>query len=101
MEFRILLGSPGVPHETSSSDDATLKTCDGFHGITRSSRAATKLVFLAFSLRPSRLRGERAVPHSPPRHKERKEFANKNSFQAVKDLRLSLRISSEILSLIQ
>src|SRR5881296_4296216 len=55
---------------------------------TWSSRAATKLVFLAFSLRPSRLRGESAVPHSPPRRKERKVSANKNSFQAAKDLRL-------------
>jgi len=40
-----------------------------------------KLVFLAFSLRPSRLRGESAVPRSPPRREERKESAKKNSFQ--------------------
>src|SRR5437867_4263051 len=32
------------------------------HGFLRSSQAATKIVFLAFSLRPSRLRGEGAVP---------------------------------------
>ena len=51
--------------------------------------AATNLVFLAFSLRPSHLPGESAVPHSPPRRKERKESANKNSFQAAKDLGLS------------
>src|SRR5437867_5637482 len=59
----------------------------GFCGSSWSSRAATKLVFLAFSLRPSRLRGVSAVPHSPPRRKEHKESANKNSFQPAKDLR--------------
>src|SRR5437867_4623622 len=32
------------------------------HGFLRSSQAATKIVFLAFSLRPSRLRCEGAVP---------------------------------------
>ena len=47
-------------------------------------RHSRKLVLLAFSLRPSRLRGESAVPHSPPRRKEREESANKNSFQAAK-----------------
>src|SRR5437867_11180543 len=58
-------------------------------GSTRMRRIVTdqpsrKLVFLAFSLRPWRLRGEGAVPHPPPRRKERKESANKNSFQAAK-----------------
>ncbi len=33
-----------------------------FHRSTRSSQAATKIVFLAFFLRPSRLRGVSAVP---------------------------------------
>src|SRR5437867_7667876 len=58
-------------------------------GSSWSSQATTKLGFLAFSLRPSRLCGESAVPHSPPRREERKESANKNSFQAAKHLRLS------------
>src|SRR5437867_5747456 len=40
-----------------------------------------KLVFLALSLRSWRLRGESAVPHSPPRRKERKESANMNAIQ--------------------
>src|SRR5437867_11057703 len=52
-------------------------------------RPSRKLVFLAFSLRPSRLRGESAVPHSPPRRKERKESAKKNPFQASKNFQLS------------
>ena len=52
-------------------------------------RRGRKLIFLAFSLHPSRLRGESAVQHLPPRRKERKECANKNSFQAAKDLGLS------------
>src|SRR5437867_11264926 len=58
-------------------------------------RRSRKLFFLAFSLRPSRPRGESAVPHSPPRRKERKESANKNSFQAAKDPRLSSTVSQE------
>src|SRR5437867_7067163 len=48
-------------------------------------RRSRKLFFLAFSLRPSRLRGESAVPHSPPRRKERKESANKNSIRRRDD----------------
>src|SRR5436309_16007943 len=61
----------------------------GCRALTRRGPAATKVVFLAFSLRPLRLRGESAVPHSPPKRKERKESANKNSFQAAKDFRVS------------
>src|SRR5437867_1935666 len=56
---------------------------------TDTDQHSRKLVFLAFSSRPSRLRGESAVPHSPPIRKERKESANKNTFPAAKDLRLS------------
>src|SRR5437867_6630358 len=59
-------------------------------------RRSRKLFFLAFSLRPSRLRGESAVSHSPPKRKERKESANKNSFQAAKDLRVSSREDTEM-----
>src|SRR5207247_10168797 len=61
----------------------------GLGFIVRSSRAALTLFFLAFSLRPSHLGGESAVPHSPRKRKERKESANTKSFQAAKDLRLS------------
>jgi hypothetical protein len=46
--------------------------------------AATKRILLAFSLRPSRLRGESAVRHQPLSREERKESAKKNSFQAAK-----------------
>src|SRR5439155_16507259 len=52
-------------------------------------RPSRELDFLAFSLRPSRLRGESAVPHSPPKRRERKESAKKNSFQASKNFQLS------------
>ena len=44
-------------------------------------------VFLAFFLRLSRLRGEGAVPHLPPRRKERKESAKQNNLVAAKLLR--------------
>src|SRR5437867_9644289 len=64
--------------------------------LSRSSQAATKSVFLTDSLGPSRLRGESAVPHSPPRRKERKVSAKKNSFQAAKDFLLSSTMLVEL-----
>src|SRR5438034_9681678 len=68
------------PPGPAQSESPCLSLASIGRGSTRPSPAATKLVCLAFSLRPWRLGGDSVGPHSPPRRKERQEFRQAEFF---------------------